>query len=201
MADGGEGAAKCPFHEDRKASLSVNRESGLWFCHACNVGGTAHEFAERLRVEARASNRKSAEHVFNYRDERGELLYQVVRFAGKKFSQRRPDGKGGWLWNLEGVRRVPYRLPELLASKGNVFIVEGEKDVETIRAQGLTATCNSGGSGKWREFRRASARSRLHFDRGQRRAGPRAHARRGADAQSVHYASHQSRASRPSRKG
>ena len=148
---GGEGAAKCPFHEDRKASLSVNRESGLWFCHACNVGGTAHEFAERLRVEAPASNRKSAEHVFNYRDERGELLYQVVRFAGKKFSQRRPDGKGGWLWNLEGVRRVPYRLPELLASKGNVFIVEGEKDVETIRAQGLTATCNSGGAGKWHD--------------------------------------------------
>src|SRR6516225_779255 len=110
---GGEGSAKCPFHEDRKASLSANRDNGLWFCHACNFGGTAREFAERLGVEAPAANRRSAERAYDYRDENGALLFQVVRFAGKDFRQRRPDGKGGWLWNLNGVRRVPYRLPEL----------------------------------------------------------------------------------------
>jgi hypothetical protein len=42
------------------------------------------------------------------------LLYQVVRFAPKDFRQRRPDGPGGWTWNLKGVRRVLYRLFELL---------------------------------------------------------------------------------------
>ena len=41
--------------------------------------------------------------------------------------------------------------PNCSRRAGNVFIVEGEKDVETIRAQGLTATCNPGGAGKWRE--------------------------------------------------
>jgi len=146
-----EGSARCPFHNDCKASLSVNRETGLWFCHACNVGGTAREFAKRIGVEAPADDRRSAENVYDYRDEKGALLYQVVRFAGKKFRQRRPDAKARWLWNLEGVRRVPYRLPELLEAKGNVFVVEGEKDVETLRAQGLAATCNSGGAGRWRE--------------------------------------------------
>jgi hypothetical protein len=148
---GGEGAAKCRFHEDRKASLSINRDNGLWFCHACSVGGTARDFAERLGIEAPAGNRKSAEYAFDYRDEQGALLFQVVRFPRKEFRQRRPDGKGEWIWNLTDVRRVPYRLPELLKSKGNVFIVEGEKDVETIRAQGFTATCNSAGARKWRE--------------------------------------------------
>jgi hypothetical protein len=147
----GEGIAKCPFHNDRRASFSVNRVSGLWFCHACNSGGPARGFAERLGIDAPAGNGKSAEYVFDYRDEAGALLYQVVRFAGKKFRQRRPDGKGGWVWNLDGVRRVPYRLPELLKSSSNVFIVEGEKDVETLRAQGWEATCNAGGAGKWRE--------------------------------------------------
>jgi 5S rRNA maturation endonuclease (ribonuclease M5) len=157
----GEGSAKCPFHEDRKASLSVNRVNGLWFCHACNNGGTARDFAGRLKVEAPSGGRKSAEYAFDYPDEKGALLYQVVRFAGKEFRQRRPDGKGGWAWNLEGVPRVLYRLPELLKTKGNVFIVEGEKDVETLRAQRLTATCNSGGAGKWRDEYGGALRNRV----------------------------------------
>src|SRR5216683_532266 len=157
----GEGQAKCPFHDDRKASLSVNRESGLWFCFACNLGSTAREFADRLKVEAPADTGGSAQRVYDYCDEKGALLYQVVRFADKQFRQRRPDGKGGWLWKLEDVRRVLYRLPEVLNSAGNVFIVEGEKDAETLRAQGFTATCNAGGAGKWREEFGESLRNRV----------------------------------------
>ena len=50
--------------------------------------------------------------TYDYTDERGELLYQVVRKAPKDFVQRRPDGKGGWILNLQGFKPVPYRLPE-----------------------------------------------------------------------------------------
>lgn len=84
---------------------------------------------------------------YDYRDENGKLLFQVVRFAGKEFRQRTPEG-----WGLNGARRVPYRLPELLASPSDarVFIVEGEKDVEAMMRHGLVATCNPGGAGKWR---------------------------------------------------
>src|SRR6266851_6961554 len=67
----GEGQAKCPFHDDRKASLSVNRESGLWFCFACNLGSTAREFADRLKVEAPADTGGSAQRVYDYCDEKG----------------------------------------------------------------------------------------------------------------------------------
>jgi hypothetical protein len=92
--------------------------------------------------------------IYDYLDEGGTLLYQVVRYEPKAFKQRRPDGHGGWVWNLDGVRRVPYRLPDLFEAIGNghpVPIVEGEKDVEALRAIGITATCNAGGASKWRD--------------------------------------------------
>jgi len=96
-----------------------------------------------------ASN--TIEAVYDYRDERGALLFQVVRKSGKKFLQRVPDGAGDWIWKLNGVRRVPYRLPELLAAdlKAVVYIVEGEKDVDALVKRGFVATCNPGGEGKW----------------------------------------------------
>jgi hypothetical protein len=89
---------------------------------------------------------------YDYTDERGELLYQVVRLEPKSFRQRRPDGHGGWIWNLEGVRRVPYRLPELLEVDHDetVFVFEGEGDVDLGRDDGLVATTNAGGAEKWR---------------------------------------------------
>lgn len=87
--------------------------------------------------------------TYDYCDEQGRLLYQVVRFEPKDFSQRRLGQDGQLVYDLAGVRRVPYRLPELLASAGPIYVVEGERDVETLVALGLTATCNSGGAGNW----------------------------------------------------
>lgn len=48
-----------------------------------------------------------------------------------------------------GILGEVYRLVDVLQAE-RVFIVEGEKDVETLRSLGLTATTNSGGAGKWR---------------------------------------------------
>jgi 5S rRNA maturation endonuclease (ribonuclease M5) len=92
---------------------------------------------------------------YPYVDEQGELLFEVVRFAGKSFRQRRPDpeSRDGWTWNLRGVRRVPYRLPQVIAAVAEgrrVWIAEGEKDVHALEAAGEVATCNSGGAKKWR---------------------------------------------------
>ena len=117
--------------------------------------------------------------TYPYTDEHGELLYEVLRYEPKGFRQRRPNGQGGWAWNLNGARRVLYRLPALLAdidADNTVWICEGEKDAEALRSAGAAATCNSGGaatewlpeySGLLRDTRR---------DRGcrQRQAGPQA---------------------------
>lgn len=83
-------------------------------------------------------------------DEGGILLYQVVRLRDPKdFRQRRPDGEGEWVGNLEGVRRVLYRLPEVLKAD-TVACCEGERDADSLCALGVTATCNPMGARKWR---------------------------------------------------
>lgn len=86
--------------------------------------------------------------TFDYHDEEGKLLFQTVRYLPKDFRQRQPDGKSGWKWHLDGVRFVPYRLPELLVRPYcPVFVVEGEGKADALAALGLTATCNVGGCG------------------------------------------------------
>ena len=101
-----------------------------------------------------ANGKKCIIATYDYTDEVGEPLFQVVRFAPKDFRQRRPDGNGGWLWSLVNTRRVPYRLPELaeaVASKRLIFIAEGEKAVDALIALGVAATCSPHGAGKWRD--------------------------------------------------
>ncbi len=80
------------------------------------------------------------------------MFFKPFDSSPKEFRQRRPDGNGGWTWSVKGCPVIPYRLPELLAADRAkpVFVVEGEKDVDRLRAAGLTATCNAGGAGKWR---------------------------------------------------
>src|SRR5262249_17499292 len=83
----------------------------------------------------------------------GTALFEVCRKRNKEFFQRRPDGNGRWSFKLGDVRRVLYRLPELIESVAKdqpIFIVEGEKDVENLRKLNVAATTNAGGAGKWR---------------------------------------------------
>jgi len=90
--------------------------------------------------------------TYDYTNQVGRLLYQIVRFEPKDFRQRRHDGNGGWLYNLQGVERTIFRLPVVtnaIQSWENIYIVEGEKDVLALEEQGFVATCNSGGAGKW----------------------------------------------------
>jgi uncharacterized protein (DUF927 family) len=106
--------------------------------------------AEVFRIIGRAA-RPRVVATYDYTDEDGGLLYQTVRLEPKAFRQRQPDGKGGWVWNIKGVRLVLYRLPELLKrATETVFTCEGERDTESIEGLGLLATCNPMGAGKWR---------------------------------------------------
>src|SRR5262249_48743312 len=91
---------------------------------------------------------------YPYRDEKGELLFEVVRFEPKDFRQRRPDGRSGWVWNLDDTRRVPYLLPELVkagAAGETSYVPGGEKDTDNLGAIGFAATTNPGGIKKWRD--------------------------------------------------
>lgn len=143
--------AKCPLHNDHQASLSINTDSGQWFCHACNVGGSVETLYRKVKGIEYLNNRSEKKRMIathDYVDESGEPLFQEVRYEPKDFKQRRPDGNGGWIWNLKGVRLVPFNLTEVMTAS-TVFVVEGPKDCLTIKSLGLVATTNPLGAGKW----------------------------------------------------
>ncbi len=154
--------ALCPSHDDRRHSLSVaDGDTGVILnCHAgCRTDDVVAAIGISMRdlfyESAPSSSSSSSPAIaaeYEYRDENGKLVYVVERRIPKDFRQRRPDGHGGWIWNLKGVESLPYRLPEVLGADLNepVFIVEGEKDVDNLHALGFIATCNSGGAGKWK---------------------------------------------------
>jgi len=149
----GEGMARCPFHEDKTASLGVNRWRGVWFCHACGIGGTARQFAERLGVEPPPRRGTEPERIHEYTDEKGARLFREVRMPGRRYYLQRYAGAERWEKGLGETRRVLYRLPKLVASTGLVLVPEGPKDVESLERLGFTATTNPMGAGKWlREY-------------------------------------------------
>jgi hypothetical protein len=157
-------SARCPAHEDRRPSLSVREgEDGraLVWCHAgCTVDAVCAAVDLRVRdlfppdkmppTPVRLNGAPQITATYDYVDESGALLFQVVRYEPKDFRQRRPNAENGWTWSVKGVRVVPYRLPELLNEPARpVVVVEGEKDVDNLARIGVLATCNAGGAGKW----------------------------------------------------
>lgn len=148
-----------------KGSLSVDLEKGTWFDHEADMGGGVLDLIRRergcdkgaaldwLKGEGllRDDSPAAAPIFYDYRDETGAVRYRVER-RGKRFLQHGPDGRGGFVCGkgcMDGVERLPYRLPELLASIGPVFVTEGEKDADRLASLGLVATCNSGGAEKF----------------------------------------------------
>jgi hypothetical protein len=88
---------------------------------------------------------------YDYHDENGTLLYQVVRLDPKDFRQRRPDHQGGWVWNTKGVAKVLFRLPKIITAKKAglpIYVTEGERDTLEMVDHGFAATTPPGGANK-----------------------------------------------------
>jgi hypothetical protein len=151
--------ALCPAHDDKVQSLSVTvGDDGRVLVH-CHAGCDVNAIVGALGLTTADLFERAVQRVgrlltqYPYTDEKRVVLFVVERREPKSFLQKRPDGAGGFVYNLHRVRRVPYRLPELLEGiKADrwVLIPEGEKDVDRLRTAGFVATCNAGGAGKWR---------------------------------------------------
>ena len=165
----------CPggLHRKGHNCVSVDSEKNVWHCNDHGRGGSVVDWlmftkkisaADALRELAGGRNGQVKKEkgaiaaTYDYVDENGELLFQCVRFDPKDFRQRRkakPDDppekiRDGWVWNLKGVRRVLYRLPEVVKAQ-TVCVAEGEKDADNVSSLGFTATTNPMGAGKWRD--------------------------------------------------
>lgn len=156
----------CPAHDDKTPSLSVTTGDDGRVLLKCFAGCTTQEVITAVGLQLtdlfvpsqRASSARNQDRkpgivvAYDYPDENGTLLFQVVRLHPKGFRQRRPKPGGGWIWNLQGVRRVLFACCFLQLAEPDrpVFVVEGEKDALRIMDAGGVATTCPGGAGKWR---------------------------------------------------
>jgi 5S rRNA maturation endonuclease (ribonuclease M5) len=157
----------CPVEAHKKPGhrpVAIDVEKQVWYCNDHKVGGSVIDWeatekkisigAAMNALNGEKSSKPQIVCAYDYTDESGKLLSQTVRYKvpspkKKDFKQRHPSPAGGWIWNLQGVRRVLYHLPQVIAAE-QVIIVEGEKDADNLARLGFTATTNLGGAGKWR---------------------------------------------------
>jgi putative DNA primase/helicase len=171
----GQWKVLCPAHADQNPSLSIKDgadgrvvaicyagceldailiQAGLEWTDLFNDSGSTFE---RDDSWVPGGGRMDGS-PYSYTDETGKELFQVVRLIdrnGKKdFRQRRrdPSARSGWTWKIGDVRRPLHRLPEVISAiehDSTIFVVEGEKDVESVRRAGAVATCNPHGANTW----------------------------------------------------
>lgn len=184
QANGGKATVLCSTHNDHVPNRDLElrgEKAGSHYCQVCQQGGHAldyyaikkslsckSEFPRVLQgivddfginVSNNGQVKQEIVATFDYTDEDGELLYQIVRKEPgkngntKDFVIRRPDGNGGWIYKKGGVRIVPYRLHDLMKTRGQgpVVIVEGEAHADALWALGIRATTNPFGAGKWND--------------------------------------------------
>ena len=161
QARDGQYLALCPRHHDTKPSLSVKEADGKILVQ-CFAGCELADILKPLGLQPKDlflnSQKTKPEHreieaIYHYTDA-NDKPFEVVRTRPKGFYQRRPDGKGGYASNLKGITPTLYHadeLPEAIAAGKAIYVAEGEKDVDRLRAEGFTATCNPMGAGKWRD--------------------------------------------------
>jgi len=97
---GKEWSAFCPFHSDKKTpnlNIDPDKNNGVYFCFACGAKG-------QLFNPKFTDKKKTIEEIYSYKNEEDKIIFQVVRYDSKDFRQRRPDGQGGYIWNLSGVK-------------------------------------------------------------------------------------------------
>lgn len=159
----GQYMCKCPAHRDGKASLSVGLGRDNRILLKCQAGCDTAAVLSALGLEQKDLFAETSSALPNYgsttkRKDHGPIVAtytypsgtQKLRYADKHFTWRRPDGKGGWIYNRKDVPHELYVAGDL---DGVVFVAEGEKDVNTLHALGYTAASGADGAGpgKWRK--------------------------------------------------
>lgn len=178
-------AARCPAHEDRSPSLSISEtETGsvLVYCFAgCLtvdiINTLGLNFVDLFPPDPTKTPRperdgRQVKAQYHYYSAEGEILYRVVKYTypdGRKTFRQQAWRNGGFQQNLGDTERVLYNLPQIMrgiADRRTIWIVEGEKDAETLQWHGAIATCNPGGAdnGTGNKFTTSMANSIEHAD-------------------------------------
>ncbi len=183
--------ALCPAHDDGKPSLSISKGSDGRTLLKCLAGCRTEDVVAAMGLtmadlfetqpKKRSGSQKSRGRIvanYPYEDANGKLLYEKLRFDPKGFCWHHPDGKRGWLKDRGDAAPMLYRLPEILKADADdmMFVCEGEKDADALRALGLIATTNPDGAGKWNTIDDTPLHNRHIAIVGDKDAPGRAHA-------------------------
>lgn len=164
----GQYMAKCPAHQDSKPSLSIGLGADNRILLKCQAGCATEDVVAAMGLTQRdlfaeirpeevfstygtpqSGSRSPVVATYDFRDDSGQLIAQKLRRQDKTFTWRRPDGRGGWIYNRQGV---PHRLFVAGKLEGSVAVAEGEKDALTLHSLGVNAASGADGAGpgKWR---------------------------------------------------
>lgn len=155
--------ARCPAHMDQHQSLSIGVGSDGRILLNCFAGCDTEEIVEAMGLTMKdlfvEQPKTEIDYpVYYYTDEKGNVLAKKERWQSQKkgFTWYRPDSAGEWIKGLgDGADKLKmplYNLKAIAEASPDrpVYLVEGEKDVETLRAYLFTATTTpNGASTKW----------------------------------------------------
>lgn len=148
--------AKCPAHNDKRASLSIKESNEKILTH-CFAGCKTEDIVKRMgltmkdlfreKYENKEKNKRlKIEAEYIYVSENGDKLYKVIRYNPKRFIQARfNNNSNNWDFNMNGVQYVLYNLPNVIKTE-TIYFVEGEKDADNLNKLGLVATTTVGGA-------------------------------------------------------
>jgi len=157
----GEYIALCPAHNDHEQSLSIKEADGKILVK-CFASCKLMDILKPLDLEPKdlfldsheaKLECREIEAIYHYTDANGKP-FEVVRTKPKGFYQRRPNSKGGYINNLNGIVPTLYhqdKLSKAIEHNEPIYLVEGEKDVDKLWRLGFVSSCNPMGAGKWRD--------------------------------------------------
>ena len=165
------------------AALEVYEDTNSFYCFACNTGGSLidlykamhktnaktaiKELADKYGISEPEKPKKPRKRLddqtrtHDYHNADGSMFARKIVYKyddGSKNAARflfNPS-TGQFDFNSQGLRgqHAPlYDLHRIPGSSGAVYIVEGEKDAQTLQEMGLTATtAPNGASAKWQTY-------------------------------------------------
>jgi hypothetical protein len=166
-------SAKCPCRNDDdnpSLSIGIGKDNRVLLnCHRGNGGCDTNQICDSIGLTMTDLYEKKNEpretltltNTYLYTDEQGEVLFRKLRFkdsAGKKtFRQQHPEA-GEWVSGRAGADPVLYRLPavkQAISDRADIWVCEGEKDVDAVTEAGRCGTTMPDGAGKWKPIHTA----------------------------------------------
>ena len=162
--DGVEYMVHCPCHYDKNSSLHItyNEIEDKILLHdfggcsteriLADVGLSFSDLEPDKEEKIEPAWKKDLVAEYRFTDAKGRYLYSKLRYSGKviRYCVRHGDKLQ---WGKADTASSLYNLPQLIRSikdEKAVFVVEGEKDVDTLSAAGLTAT-TAGSVSDWKK--------------------------------------------------